>query len=130
MEDELFRKAGEIMTLINSDEELKDIAFEKMKREMDERVRLRSARKSGHREGKQEGIIEGKIEGKIEGRNEGNYFRQVKTTIEMLNDHVDLSLIMKYTELSSSQINDIKADINSYEMMVAEKSEDYSTSIK
>ena len=97
------------MTMINNNEELRSYAFEKSLREMDERVRLRKAKKTGHEEGK------------IEGKKEGNYLRQVKTAIEMMNDNIDLSIIMKYTELTLSQITEIKNNLSNYQMMVAEK---------
>ena len=105
------------MTMINDDELLKSYAFEKSLREMDERVRLRKAKKSGHEEGK----IEGRIEGEIKGKKEGDYLRQMKTAVEMLNDNIDVSMIMKYTDLTLSQIHEIKNNLSDHQMMVAEK---------
>lgn len=101
------------MTTINDDELLKSYAFEKSLREMDERVRLRKAKKAGHEEGK--------IEGRIEGKKEGDYLRQMKTAVEMLNDNIDVSMIMKYTDLTLSQIHEIKNNLSDHQMMVAEK---------
>ena len=114
------------MTTINDDEFLKSYAFEKSLREMDERVRLRKAKKTGHEEGKIEGRIEGKIEGEIKGKKEGIYLRQMKTAVEMLNDNIDVSMIMKYTDLTLSQIHEIQNNLSDHQMMVAEKVEDYS----
>ena len=122
MEEELFRKAGDIMTTINDDELLKSYAFEKSLREMDERVRLRKAKKTGHEEGK----IEGRIEGEIKEKKEGDYLRQVKTAIHMIQRGMENDLITELTELSLSQIIEIKKDLSDHQMMVAEKVEDYS----
>ena len=105
------------MTTINDDELLKSYTFEKSLREMDERVRLRKAKKTGHEEGK----IEGRIEGEIKGKKEGDYLRQMKTAVEMLNDNIDVSMIMKYTDLTLSQIHEIKNNLSDHQMMVAEK---------
>ncbi|MBQ7889412.1 MAG: PD-(D/E)XK nuclease family transposase [Erysipelotrichaceae bacterium] len=59
MKDEVFRKAAEIMRIVNNDEELKDMAFARMKREMDQITRLDNAKKQGFLEG----IIEGEVKG-------------------------------------------------------------------
>ena len=60
MKDEVFRKAVEIMRIVNNDEELKDMAFARMKREMDHITRLDNAKKQG--------FLEGEIKGKAEGQ--------------------------------------------------------------
>ncbi|MCR4789518.1 MAG: Rpn family recombination-promoting nuclease/putative transposase [Treponemataceae bacterium] len=65
------------------------------------------ARESGHAEGLAQGHAEGLAEGKNEGIKEGYLNSKIETAKEMLKDNFPLEKIIKYTGLSSEQINKI-----------------------
>lgn len=98
MKDQVFRKAAEIMRIVNNDEELKDMAFARMKREMDQITRLENAKKQGF------------LEGKIEGREEGIESERLETIQRLCEVNAGIEIISAATKLSEDEIKKMIQD--------------------
>ncbi|MBR4455987.1 MAG: hypothetical protein IKS32_07160, partial [Solobacterium sp.] len=71
--------------------------------ELDNRMHIEFYGDERFEEGKQEGIQEGKQEGKLD---------QKKSTIRnMLEDHCDPEMIMKYTDASMELIDEVRTEL-------------------
>ena len=78
-------------------------------REFKENI-VKEVMEEGIKEGREKGIKEGIEEGIKEGRKEGVQSEKIKIAKEMLTDHLDISLIQRYTGLSSQEIQRINGE--------------------
>ena len=84
---------------VNQDDMLKDAAFQRMKDEMDHCTRLSNARKEGRTEGRKEGIAFA----------EANHQKEnERRIIQMMQDGLDETLIMKYFNLSKEELEEYR----------------------
>ena len=100
-----------MMRDVNQDERLKDAAFQKMKDEIDRTTRtkneMKKAKAEGFTEGKKEGILQGKQEGIA--LVEEKYRKDNKVRIlQMIEDGLDESLIVKYCQCTLEEIDELK----------------------
>ncbi len=122
MEEERFRKAVEIMRLVNEDETLVNGAFQRMKDRLDEITRLENA--------KEEAKAEGMAEGIAKGRAEAYSASQTSIALNLMSLGLDNDAISKAVELSIEKVMELRKQFESTVMMVAENSEEYHASNK
>lgn len=116
--DKDIMKAQEILTLISSDEEAKQLAEMRQKAIMD-KISFENAVKRKYRiEGREEGLKEGRKEGLKEGRKEGRIEGRISLLIKLLSmklGEIPQDLIESINLLTEEQIDTISLNIFKYE---------------
>jgi predicted transposase/invertase (TIGR01784 family) len=100
--------ATEMLKKLSADSRMQAIADTAAKREKDYlsgmKMKYDSGLRRGKREGKREGKLEGKLEGILEGELRGKLEGKLEVARNLLNNHLDMSLVVASTGLSVEQI--------------------------
>ncbi len=100
--NKVLRKARQEMEYLTGDEETKRLEYLKEKWEMDYNSDINWARK--------EGMAEGEEKGEKRGKKAGIKEAQLDIAREMLKNDVEIEMIMKYTNLSQEEIENLQKE--------------------
>ncbi len=101
--NKVLRKARQEMEYLTGDEEAKRLEYLKEKWEMDYNSDINWARKEGEEKGEKRG--------KKEGIKEGQKKMQIEIAREMLKNEVEIKMIMKYTNLTKQEIENLQKEL-------------------
>ena len=106
-------------SIYRNEEEVKTMLVTALERERERFFQngLREGRQEGKQEGllegKQEGLLEGKQEGLLEGKQEGRIEEKIETAKAMLAKGMEITLISEITNLSETQLSELKNALSS-----------------
>ena len=106
--NEEIKEAKNELDRISQDETLRRMLLKEKLARMDMKQMKKEAIEEGFEEGRQEGRQEGMQEGIKKGKREGEKKEKIETAKRMLNENLPINIIIKATELTKEEIENIR----------------------
>ena len=110
--EEIFKEAKAIMETMSKDQRLRDAAFARNRRLMDQAQLVYEGEMRGREEGLEKGIEKGLEKGKKLGIDEGRTAERLENARRMLQNHIDDQLILECTGIDDHQLASLKQELS------------------